>query len=155
LDSPDRIVSLEEPEKSGYGAFRNEWFRLKEKIELATPDCFENIIIDYSDYICITEEDILHISSDGISYKGGFINFRECSYNFQSEHGGDGNCVGERDITGSNPSFAFYTAPITTHIFFIPKCKLCEMLLRRSTYQRFYDLQKEINLYGYKTFDLS
>jgi hypothetical protein len=35
-DSPERIVPDEEPEKSGFAAFKNEWFRLKEKIESAT-----------------------------------------------------------------------------------------------------------------------
>ena len=155
LDSPKRIVPDEEPDKRGFSAFKNEWFCVKNKILSATPDCFENIIIDYSDYISITEKDILHISSDGISYKGGFVNFRECSYNFQYKHGGDGKCIGERDITGTSSSFVLYTAPLTTHIFFVPKGKLGEVFSRTPTYQRFYNLQKELNKYGYTTRDLS
>lgn len=83
-DSPDRIVPEEEPDKSGFVAFKNEWFRLKDELQSDTPECFKNVSIDYSDYISITEKDILHISSDGISYKGGFINFRGVFLQFSS-----------------------------------------------------------------------
>ena len=155
FDSPPRIISEREPEKSGFEAFKNEWFRLKDSIKLATPDSFNPILIGYADYISITDKDILQISNAGISYKGGFINFRECAYYFEAEHGGSGKCVGERDITGSNPSFIFYTAPLTTHIFFIPRGKLAELFSKPPTYQRFYNLQKQLNRYGYTTRDLS
>lgn len=154
-DSLDRIVPDEEPEKSGFQAFKNEWLHLKDEVRSATTNCCKNNSIDYSDYKSITEKDILNINSNGISYRGGFINFRECSYNFESEHGGDGKCVGERDLTGSSPSFTFYTALVTTHIFFIPKGKLSEIFSIRPTHQRFYALQEELNLYGYTTLDLS
>lgn len=155
INSPERIVANVEPEKSGFSAFRNEWFRLKDKIKLATPDSIENVHIDYSDYISITEKDILKISSAGISYTGGFINFRECAYYFKDEHGGDGKCVGERDITCSNPCFIFYTAPLTIHMFFIPKGKFAELFSKIPIYQRFHNLQKQLNHYGYTTRDLS
>lgn len=154
-DSPQRIVPEEEPEKSGFSAFINEWLRLKEQIKTVTPDSIKNICIDYSDYISISEKDIVNVSNAGISYQGGFINFRECAYNFKAEHGGDGKCVGERDITGSTPCFIFYTAPLTTHIFFIPKGKLAELFSKVPTYQRFHNLQKQLNEHGYTTRDLS
>jgi hypothetical protein len=111
--------------------------------------------IDFSDYITITEKDILEINREGIKYTGGFIDFSECAANFKEEHGGSGKCVGERDITGSNPSFGFYTAPLTTHIFFIPKGKLSEFISKSSTYERFHDMQKKIIEYGYTTRDMS
>lgn len=154
-DSPQRIVPEEEPDKSGLLAYKNEWFHLKDQIKTATPDTIKNICIDYSDYISISEKDIVNVSNAGISYQGGFINFRECAYNFKAEHGGDGKCVGERDITGSTPCFIFYTAPLTTHIFFIPKGKLAELFSKVPTYQRFHNLQKQLNEYGYTTRDLS
>ena len=84
-----------------------------------------------------------------------FINFRECAYNFQQVHGGKGTCVAERDIIGTNPSFGFYTASKTTHIFFLQKSKIKEFFSKRNTLQRFQDLQKQIESFGFTTYDMS
>ncbi len=90
--------------------------------------------INFSYYITITENDVLEITLEGIKYTGGFIDFLECAANFKEAHGSSGKCVGERDITGSNPSFGFYTAPLTTHIFFIPKGKPSEIYRRENVF---------------------
>ena len=110
----------------------------------------------FDDYDSYTENEIAGISPNGISLKNmKFINFRECAYNFQQVHGGKGTCVAERDITGTNPSFGFYTAPKTTHIFFLPKSKIKEFFSKRNTLQRFQDLQKQIESFGFTTYDMS
>ena len=110
----------------------------------------------FDDYDSYTEGDIAGISANGISLKNmKFINFRECAYNFQQIYGGAGTCVAERDITGTNPSFGFYTAPKTTHIFFLQKSKIKEFFSKRNTLHRFQDLQKQIESFGFTTYDMS
>ena len=117
------------------------------------PTATEVVFDNYDSY---TENDIAGISPNGISLKNlKFIKFRECAYNFSRIHGGSGKCVAERDITGSNPSFGFYTAPKATYIFFLPKGKLKEFFAKKNTKQRFYELQKQIDSFGYKTYDMS
>lgn len=52
--------------------------------------------IDCSDYIAITDSNIISVTPEGIHYTGGFISFLECVKNYKEEHGGSGKCVGER-----------------------------------------------------------
>ncbi|MCL2140576.1 MAG: hypothetical protein FWH42_02695 [Dehalococcoidia bacterium] len=113
--------------------------------------------IDFSDYISITDSDIVSVDNQGITYKNikgsFFISFAECACNYERINGGSGKCVGERDITGSNPSFAFFTAPITTHVFFLGEGKA--KTSKRHFQQRFHNLQNQIIAAGFTTFDLS
>ena len=74
--------------------------------------------IDFSDYKSLTEDNIVNITATGIEYIGGTIDFEECFINFSEHHNIAGKYIGEYDVTGSNPSLCFYTAPITTHVFF-------------------------------------
>ena len=143
-------------DQDGFSAFCNEWYSLTDKAT-ALGDSVPRISkVVFDDYDCYTENDIAGISANGISLKNmKFINFRECAYNFQQIHGGKGSCVAERDITDSNPSFAFYTAPKTTHIFFWPKSRLKEFFAKENTTQRFHNLQKQIISFGFTTYDLS
>lgn len=121
---------------------------------------FDNKIseINFSDYISITDKDILNIDSNGIIYKTSkgneFVNFKECVCNYEHLKGGSGKCVGERDLTGSNPSFVFYTSPLTTHIFFISEGEGKELNAKDNSQQRFHELQNQIISAGFTTFDL-
>ena len=118
-----------------------------------------SIEIDFSDYISITDKDIVSVDNHGITYKSSkgntLIDFKECAYNYEKLNGGSGKCVGERDITGSNPSFVFYTAPLTTHIFFLSESKAKELISKNNTQQRFHNLQNQIIAAGFTSFDLS
>ena len=60
--------------------------------------------------------------------------------------------IGERDIT--DLSFMFYSSPRIVMIRFLKKPWLVE-LFSTSVYQRFHNLQKQINSFGYITRDLS
>lgn len=88
------------------------------------------MLIDFSDYITITNNSVVEINEKGIRYKAlkgiAFIDFSECAQNYQSLHRGNGKCVGEIDKTGSNHSLVFYTAPLTTNIFFVKEGNLME-----------------------------
>lgn len=83
----------------------------------------------------------------------GFINFKECAYNFKKIEGGSGKCVGEREI--ADLSFTFYTSPKPIMIKFIEKSKLIEWFTKGNTVSRFHKLQKLILKYGYSTRDMT
>lgn len=109
-------------------------------------------LISFEDYHACPDNAIQAITEKGILLENGnFIGFAQCAANFAAQHGGSGTCVGERDITGSNPSFGFYTAPLTTHIFFMPG----GIFGRKAALRRFHALQKQIEAFGYTTYDLS
>lgn len=74
--------------------------------------------IDFSDEIRIAKTDIYSVSEAGISYHGGFINFRQCAYYYKHINGGSGDCVGEWNIDAPTPSYTFYTFPKPTSIYF-------------------------------------
>lgn len=152
-DNP-RILGNDEPDYSGFTAFWSEWRALKGKISTAKPQDCVIPELDFSEYICISEKDIMSVCSTGISYQNGFINFRECAYNCKQVHGGNGKCIGERDMSGSALSMVFYTSTHATQICFTSKSKFGELLSKQTTQQRFYDLQKEITTYGYEIRDL-
>ena len=151
--SPERILK-DDFDKNVYAAFQTEWYTLK--TNLLTVDRFDDTVagIDFSDYISLSENDISGVSEHGISLKDGrFIHFRECVYNYRKVNGDEGNCVGERDI--SSFSFTFYTVPVTTTVHFLKKSKFAELLSRKSTHQRFRELQDQIVAYGYTTRDMA
>ena len=109
----------------------------------------------FKDYETYSENDIIEITRQGISLKmGRFIVFNECADTYMKAHStNESKCVGERDVT--NNSFTFYTLPKPTMIKFIEKGKLAELLARKNTRQRFFELQKKIIEFGYKTYDES
>lgn len=109
-------------------------------------------LITFEDYHACLDDDVRALTAQGILLENGdFIDFAECAANFAALHGGSGRCVGERDITGSNPSFGFYTAPLTTHIFFMAR----GLFGRRSSLRRFRVMQKQIESFGFTTYDIS
>lgn len=108
--------------------------------------------ITFEDYHSCTDDSIKLLTAQGILLENGdFIDFAECAANFAALHGGSGRCVGERDITGSNPSFGFYTAPLTTHIFFMPR----GLFGQRKALRRFHEMQRKLESFGYTTYDMS
>lgn len=72
--------------------------------------------IVFHDYICITYSDVLRIDKNGIAYRGGYTDFKECAVNYRAVHGDSSNCVGNRDLTAM--CFDFYTTPQITCIVF-------------------------------------
>ena len=111
--------------------------------------------IDYSNYIAITDSNIISVTSEGIHYKGGFISFLACAENYKEEHGGSGKCVGERYADDEPRNIVFYTSPQTTHIHFLEKRGIKKLFSKRTAYRRFYELQQQINKFGFSTMDMS
>lgn len=109
----------------------------------------------FSDYEAFTENEILEITAQGIALKNGmYIDFAECAGVWDKANSIENiRCVGDRDAT--DYSFTFYTLPKPIMIKFISKGKLAEFFTKRGTYRRFYDLQKKILEYGYRTYDMS
>ena len=102
-------------EKDGIEAFFTEFSFLYNNAA-GTPD----MILFFDDYDCYSEDCISGITEDGISLSPyGFINFRECSYNFGKLAGGDGKCVGTKE--SDNFTFNFYTSKKPTVITFVNK----------------------------------
>ena len=97
--------------------------------------------IDFSDYVTLTENDIIAITKSGIETSNGIISFIECNENFIEEHKIKGSYIGEFDSSGSNLSIALYTAPLTAHFFFMENQK------------SFYQTIKTIKEYGYEFID--
>lgn len=141
-------------DREGYDAFVTEWhslyakaFSLSDDIPAITPIAFE-------DYDACTEKEILGIRKDGISLRSfGFINFRECAYNFRQTQGGSGKCVGERAI--ADLSFTFYTSPKPIMIKFIGRNRFLAFISKQNAISRFHKLQKQLLEYGYSTRDMS
>ncbi len=143
-------------DQDGFSAFCNEWYDLMQKVTGLSEDISAVPVVIFDDHDSYSENDIAGISPSGISLKNmKFINFRECAYNFKRTHGGNGKCIAERDMTGSNPSFEFYTAPKTTHIFFLPQRKFKEFFEKKNTTQRFHELQRQIESFGFTTYNVS
>jgi len=141
-------------DEDGYSAFINEWYSLFDKAISITDDIPKINPITFEDYDACTENEITGISNAGISLKSfGFINFKECAYNFKQTEGGSGKCVGEREIT--DLSFTFYTSPKPIMIKFIERHKFIEFIAKENTVSRFNKLQNQILKYGYSTRDMS
>ena len=110
----------------------------------------------FSDYDTFTEHEITNITHHGILLKNDvLIEFKTCAKNYKEAHSLEEKtlCIGERDIT--DLSFTFYTSPKPIMIKFIEKNKFAEFFSKCNTRQRFHELQKKVNEYGYKTFDMS
>ena len=100
--------------------------------------------ITFEDYHAVPDDAVTEITPEGIRTENGtFIRFADCAANFAALHGGSGRCVGERDATGSNPSIDFYTAPLTTHIIFVPR----GLQGHGAAMRRFHALQKQIEAF--------
>ena len=109
--------------------------------------------IDFSDYISITDSNIISITSEGIRHTNGFISFYECAQNYKEEYGGDGNCVGERCADDNPRNIVFYTAPLTTCIHFL-ELEGIKGVFSGNDCQRFFELQRQINNFGFYLTDM-
>ncbi len=110
--------------------------------------------MSFEDYNAYTENDIICVSEKGIDLgELGFIDFQECTNNFNQVNNVADKCVGERDIL--DYSFTFYTSPKPTMIKFMPKNKLLEFFSKENTSSRFHKLQKQIVQYGYSSYDMT
>lgn len=126
----------DELEHDGLSAFWHEFLFLKEQLKNTLIDQTE-FCLRFDDYRAIEAGRIINTTRLGINLGGfDFVHFRECAYNYKTIYGGEENCVGEYDLSGSMPSIAFYTAPLTTHVFFEDEKKMN-------------DVQKEIEDYGF------
>lgn len=110
--------------------------------------------VRFDDYAICPNSNIVLIDEKGITLSAdGFISFAECARNFRLGRGGGGTCVGERDVT--DLSFVFYTAPHPTVISFFQKGKFSLPFAKTKAASRFLQLQKQIEKYGYSTYDMS
>ncbi len=153
-NSPRRFA--DKYDQSGFAAFCNEWYELMRKAATLTDEILGAPAVTFDDYDAYREDSIAGISPQGIALKDmSFISFRECADNFARVHEGSGKCVGKREVSGSNPSFWFYTAPKTKHISFLPKNKCEQIFMKKNAMRRFRNLQKQIEAYGFTTYDNS
>ena len=105
----------------------------------------------FNDYITYTEKDIAEVNKNGITMKDGYIiDFSKCADEFEKMHPGSSKkCVAER----SAPVFIFYTSPKPTMVKFLQRNRLIRLIFPTSTWKRCYALQKQINHFGYRTYD--
>ena len=102
----------------------------------------------FDEYNAYPDSDIVTVTEKGITLTTGqFIDFAQCADNFHRVHGGSGKCVGEREVTGSDCTIAFYTAPLTTHIVFVGGW------FKPSPERQFGKLCQQIADVGYTTYD--
>ena len=112
--------------------------------------------IRFDDYNAYPDSDIVTVTEKCITLTTGqFIDFAQCADNFHRVHSGSGKCVGEREVTGSDCTIAFYTAPLTTHIVFVSGSRVREFFRRESAVDRFHKLCNQITDAGYTTCDMS
>lgn len=100
--------------------------------------------------------EIVTINKKGITLKTResniYVDFGECVKNFAHENSlEESRCVATRDIT--NLTFTFYTDTKVTLVF--KRNFFKELLSGKTAASRFLDLKKDINNYGYTTYDLS
>ena len=113
--------------------------------------------INFDDYDCITDKEIVLMDKNGIHFLNGAINgyidFNECAVNYYEINGGSRKCVGERDLTAL--CFDFYTSPKCISIVFLSKNRQYELFSKNSAIKRFQRFQKKLNQYGFTTRDMS
>jgi len=101
-------------------------------------------------------DEILDVDNSGLTIKCNnsdiFISFAECVKNYANENSLENSrCVATRDIT--KLTFTFYTQPKLRVIF--KKHFFKDLVSGRSAVNKFLELQKTINKYGYTSYDLS
>ena len=106
-----------------------------------------------SNIVCF---EIVNINSSGITVKSGKtdikICFDECVKNYANENSLENSkCVAIRDIT--KLTFTFYSHP-KIKVVFKKRC-FKDLFSGRSAVNKFLELQKAINNYGYTSYDLS
>jgi len=100
----------------------------------------------------VSFEDIRSIEKDVIRFNDGHsVTWRECVFNFNRLHPGSKyKCVGDRDITSEPPYIELYSVYVHDRILFGDI-----RLTQKQNIDNFHRLQKQIQDFGYTTFDLS
>lgn len=143
-------------DQEGFSAFCQEWYDLMRRARALSGDTPTAPVAAFDAETSYMEKDVAGISPNGIALKTmQFIHFGECARNFYHIHGGSGRCVAERDITAPDPWFGFYTSPKMTRLVFQRQGRLKEFLAKKDTLQRFQELKRQIESFGFTTFDLS
>ncbi len=124
-ESPPR--EMDDFEKDGFSAFWCEFSFLKERLQnmfSVQPDfrlCLDN-------YTEMNVGRYINTTRSGINFGNfDFVHFRECAYNYQKLHGGDGRVIGEYDTSSEKPAIVFYTSPKPMHVVFDDGEKLNEI----------------------------
>lgn len=104
----------------------------------------------------ITEEDVISIDKKGIKYTRGYIDFSECAANFSRLHEHKTTvCVADRDSSGTNKCFDFYTTGNVTRLLFTRKFRPIKWLFKPNADARFLAFQKKLTALGWSTYDLT
>ena len=108
----------------------------------------------FNDYEAFSENEISEITENGIALKNGmYIDFAVCEeVSGKVNRAQNKRCIGEREA--ADCSFTFYTLPKPIMIKFIPKEKQTELFSENDAQGRFFELQKLIDEFGYKTYDI-
>ena len=101
----------------------------------------------------VSYADIHSIGNNVIRFRDGrTVSYRECVSNFSRLHpGSEVKCVGECDITANPPYIELYSVYSHYRILFDRK----GLFSKKENLDNFRKLQKQIQDYGYSTFDLS
>lgn len=98
-------------------------------------------------------DDIHSVDEDGITFGDGHVVlFYECMFNFRRKHpSGIYRCIGDRDVTADPPYIEIYSIYAHDRILFDRK----GFSAKKENVANFHKLQKQIQEFGYTTFDLS
>lgn len=101
----------------------------------------------------VSYADIHSMDKNVIRFRDGrTISYRECVFNFNRLHpGSEVKCVGDRDITANPPYIELYSIYSHYRILFDRK----GLFSKKENLDNFHKLQKQIQDFGYTTFDLS
>ncbi|MCM1165527.1 MAG: hypothetical protein NC299_07925 [Lachnospiraceae bacterium] len=98
-------------------------------------------------------DEIRGVDGSGITFGDGHVvTYHECAVNFKRKHPeSGGRCIGERDMTAEPPYIEIYGVYAHDRIIFDRKGGFAE----RENLANFHKLRKQIEEFGYTTFDLS
>ncbi|MDE7360858.1 MAG: hypothetical protein K2N38_02875 [Oscillospiraceae bacterium] len=101
----------------------------------------------------ISCEEIESVDEDGVKFKDElFVTYNECVFNFARKHpSGAYQCIGDRDMSSDPPYIELYSTYCHVRIMFDRKGEGA----RKDNISDCQKMTKQIQKYGYDTFDLS
>lgn len=101
----------------------------------------------------VSFDEIKSVDSDGVRFKDElFVTYNECVFNFARKHpSGSYQCIGDRDITSEPPYIELYSTYYHVRVMFDRK----GIFARKDNIANFHKMTKQIQQYGFDTFDLS
>lgn len=101
----------------------------------------------------VSFDEIKSVAEDGILFKNEhFVTFNECVFNFARKHpSGTYRCIGDRDIYSEPPYIELYSTYYHVRVMFDRK----GFTARKDNIANFQKLTKQIQQFGFDTFDLS